>query len=145
MILKLAKSLPSSLSRPRQAQAGKWSQLFNAPQRPINPITPNEEFYITSYRTPPFVPAEQWALSIRGTVRSPLTLTYPKLLAHPAVTETVTLECIGNGVAGEAIGTAEWQGIRLKSLLDKAGVSSQSRDVVFHAADGYSESLPIER
>ena len=127
------------------AIAGMWSQLFSAPKRTISPITPNEEFYITSYRTPPFVPAEQWALSIRGTVRSPLTLTYPKLLAHPAVTETVTLECIGNGVAGEAIGTAEWQGIRLQSLLDKAGVSSQSRDVVFHAADGYSDSVPIER
>lgn len=127
------------------AKAGMWSQLVSSPKRTISPITTNEEFYTTSYRTPPFVPAEQWALSIRGTVKSPFTLTYPQLLAQPAITDIVTLECVGNGVAGEAIGTAEWQGVRLKSLLDKAGVTSQTKDVVFHAADGYSDSLTIER
>jgi DMSO/TMAO reductase YedYZ molybdopterin-dependent catalytic subunit len=127
------------------AKAGMWSQLFGSPKRTISPITPNEEFYITSYRTPPFVPVDQWALSIRGTVQSPFTITYPDLLAQPAITEIVTLECVGNGVAGEAISTAEWQGIRLKSLLDKAGVTSQTKDVVFHAADGYADSLTIER
>ena len=129
----------------RSAGAGMLSQLFGSTKRTTSPITPNEEFYITSYRTPPFVPADQWALTIRGTVRSPFTLTYPDLLAQPAITEIVTLECVGNGVAGEAISTAEWQGVRLKSLLDKAGVTSQTQDVVFHAADEYSDSLTIER
>lgn len=127
------------------AKAGMWSRLFGSPKRTLSPITPNEEFYITSYRTPPFVPVDQWALSIRGTVTSPFTLTYPDLLAQPAITEIVTLECVGNGVAGEAIGTAEWEGVQLKSLLNKAGVRSQTQDVVFHAADGYSDSLTIER
>ena len=122
-----------------------WSQLFGSTKRITSPITPNEEFYITSYRTPPFVPADRWALSIRGTVMSPFTLTYPDLVAQPAITEIVTLECVGNEVAGEAISTAEWQGVQLKSLLDKAGVTSQTQDVVFHAADGYSDSLTIER
>ncbi|MCA9421515.1 MAG: molybdopterin-dependent oxidoreductase [Nitrospira sp.] len=127
------------------ARAGMWSQLFGSTKRTTSPITPNEEFYITSYRTPPYVPADRWALSIRGTIRSPFTLTYPDLLAQPASTEIVTLECVGNGVAGEAIGTAEWHGVRLKSLLDKAGVTSQTQNAVFHAADGYSDSLTIER
>jgi DMSO/TMAO reductase YedYZ molybdopterin-dependent catalytic subunit len=63
------------------AKGGMWSQLVSSPKRTISPITTNEEFYITSYRTPPFVPAEQWALSIRGAVKSPFTLTYPQLLA----------------------------------------------------------------
>jgi len=122
-----------------------WSQLFGSPKRTFRPITPNDEFYITSYRTPPFVPVDQWTLAIQGTVTSPFTLTYPQLLALPSLTEIVTLECVGNRVAGEAISTAEWQGVRLKSLLDKAGVTSQTKDVVFHAADGYSDSLTIER
>ncbi len=76
---------------------------------------------------------------------SPYTLTYPDLLTQPTITEIVTLECVGNGVAGEAIGTAEWQGVELKSLLDKARVTAQAQEVVFHAADGYSDSLTIER
>ena len=57
----------------------------------------------------------------------------------------MTLECVGNGVAGEAIGTAEREGVRLKTLLGHAGVKTQAFDVVFHAADEYSDSLPIER
>lgn len=122
-----------------------WSQLFTSPKRTISPITSNEEFYITSYRTPPFVPAEQWALAIRGTVTSPFTLTYPQLLAQPPIRDIVTLECVGNNIAGEAISTAEWQGVGLRSLLDKAGVTSHTKDVVFHGADGYSDSLTIER
>ncbi len=137
--------LASVIPQPRQALAGMWSQLFGEPKREISPITPNEEFYITSYRTPPYVPADQWALSVLGQVNEPFTFTYPQLLAQPAVSEIVTLECVGNGVAGEAISTAEWEGVRLKSLLDRAGVRTQAYDVVFHAADGYSDSLPIVR
>ncbi len=137
--------LTSIIPSPRPSLGNMWSQLFETPQREISPITPNEEFYITSYRTPPFVPAEQWALSIRGQVNTPFTITYPQLLAQPNVSEIVTLECVGNGIAGEAIGTAAWEGVRLKTLLDQAGVGTQAYDVVFHAADGYSDSLPIER
>ncbi|MGB5054266.1 MAG: molybdopterin-dependent oxidoreductase, partial [Nitrospirales bacterium] len=129
----------------QSARAGMWSQLFGSTKRTTSPITSNDEFYITSYRTPPFVPADRWALTIRGTVISPFTLTYRDLLAQPAITEIVTLECVGNGVAGEAIGTAEWQGVRLKARLDKARVTSHTQNVVFHAADGYSDSLTIER
>ena len=137
--------LASIIPQPRQSLAGMWSQLFGEPKRKISPITPNDEFYMTSYRTPPFVPADQWALSVRGQVNNPFTFTYPQLLTQPTISEIVTLECVGNGVAGEAISTAEWEGVRLKSLLDQAGVRTQAFDVVFHAADGYSDSLPIER
>ena len=137
--------LVSIIPQPRHAFAGMWSQLFGEPKREMSPITPNEEFYITSYRTPPFLPADQWALSIRGQVNNPFTITYPQLLAQPSVSEIVTLECVGNSVAGEAIGTAEWEGVKLNRILDRAGVRTQAYDVVFHAADGYSDSLPIER
>jgi len=137
--------LASVISQPRHAWAGMWSQLFGESKREISPITPNDEFYLTSYRTPPFVPADQWALSVRGQVNNPFTFTYPQLLAQPTVSEIVTLECVGNGIAGEAISTAEWEGVRLKTLLDQAGVRTQAYDVIFHAADGYSDSLPIER
>lgn len=137
--------LASIIPQPRQALAGMWSQLFGEPRREMSPITPNDEFYITSYRTPPFVSAEQWTLSIRGQANTSFTLTYPQLLAQPSVSEIVTLECVGNGVAGEAIGTAEWEGVRLKTILERAGVRTQAYDVIFHAADGYSDSLSIER
>ena len=138
-------ALVSMIPSTRSPQAGMWSQLFGTSKHEVSPITPNEEFYITSYRTPPFVPADQWTLTIRGSVKNPFTMTYPQLIAQPAISEIVTLECVGNGIGGEAIGTAEWKGVKFKSLLENAGVNSQAVDVVFHAADGYSDSLPIER
>jgi hypothetical protein len=69
---------------------------------------------MASHPTPPFVPANQWALSIRGQVNNPFTFTYPQLLAQPTVSEIVKLKCEGYRIAGEAISTAEWEGVKLK-------------------------------
>ena len=121
--------LASVIPQPRQSLAGMWSQLFREPKREMSSITPNDEFYMTSYRTPPFVPADQWALSVRGQVNNPFTFTYPQLLTQPTISEIVTVECMGNGVAGEAISTAEWEGVGLKGLLDRAGVRTQAYDL----------------
>lgn len=109
------------------------------------PITPNEQFYVTSYRSPPDVRLDDWSLNITGAVERPLTLTYEQLLARPRIAEIVTLECVGNGLAADAIGTAQWEGVRLRTLLEEAGMSTESYDVVFHAADGYSDSIRAAR
>ena len=138
-------ALAATVPFPQRSFGGMWSQLFGGPKRDISPITPNEDFYITSYRMPPDVRVENWSLTIKGLVHSPFQLTYSELLARPASSEIVTLECVGNGVAGEAIGTAEWEGVSLKALLDEAGVQSKAHDIVFRAADGYSDSFSVER
>ena len=66
----------------------------------------------------------------------------------PAQTTVVTLECAGNGrtlfdppVPGEkwnlgAVSTAEWTGVPLVEVLDRAGVRSGAREVLFRGADG---------
>ena len=135
----------ATLPIPQRAYGNMWSQVFGGSSREISPITPNEEFYITSYRTPPFVFVEDWTLTIKGLVKSPRKLNYSQLAVRPTQSKIVTLECVGNGVAGEAIGTAEWEGVPLHVLLDEAGVESKAYDVVFRAADGYSDSLTVER
>ncbi len=109
------------------------------------PITPNDRFYLTSYRTPPDLRLEQWSLSVRGLVERPLALDYAQATARPAVSRIATLECIGNSVGDDTIGTAEWTGIPLKALLDEVGVRDGAVDVVFRAADGYTDSLSLER
>lgn len=140
-----ALGLSSVITPSRQSLADMWSQTFTESKRDISPITPNDEFYITSYRTSPFILAEDWTLTIKGLVKSPFSLTYSQLLTQPTQSDVVTLECVGNRVAGEAIGTAEWEGASLKTLLDQAGINSQAYDVVLRAADGYSDNFPVER
>ena len=59
--------------------------------------------------------------------------------------QVVTLECVGNTVAGEYIGTALWEGCSLRLLLEEAGVRSDPVDVVFRPADEYSDSISLIR
>nr|MBI3613793.1 molybdopterin-dependent oxidoreductase [Nitrospirota bacterium] len=138
-------ALASSLSWPTRAGATVLDKLFRGSAQATPAITPNDDFYVTSYRSPPTIRINEWELAIKGLVESPVTLRYPELLARPLRSEIVTLECVGNSVAGDAVGTAFWEGVPLKSLLEEAGVSAQARRVVFRAADGYSDSLPTER
>ncbi len=141
-------ALATALPGPSSAVAGVQEVLgrfFSPPKRVTPAITPNEEFYVTSYRTPPSVRVNQWSLTVKGLVRKPLNLAYPDLLARPTVKRIVTLECIGNTVGGEFISTAEWEGIPLQALLEEAGLAEGAFDVVFRAADGYSDSIRLEQ
>lgn len=138
--LLLAATLPGS------AAAGVFNRLFGQPEPKLTqPITPDDEFYVTSYRSPPTIRLNEWSLAINGLVERRMTLTYDELLARPTVSQIVTLECVGNTVAGEFIGTAEWEGGSLRALLEEAGVSAAAYDVVFRAADGYSDGIRLDR
>src|SRR5207302_11230982 len=56
-----------------------------------------------------------------------------------------TLECISNRVGGKLMSNAKWIGVPLNEILDRAGVNtSRAVEVVFRAAGGYSDSLPID-
>ena len=132
--------------RPFQASAGLFDRLLGQQERkPTKPITPNEEFYVTSYRSPPTIRLHDWSLSLKGLVERPITLTYEELIEQSAVSRIVTLECVGNTVGGEFISTAEWTGVPLRSLLEESGIREQAYDVVFRAADGFSDSIRADR
>ncbi len=145
-LLKLAGGAAVASALPGPAFAGILDKLFREAPGARPALTPNEKFYVTSYRSPPDIRLKQWSLSIKGLVEKPVTLVYDDLLARPTVSEIVTLECVGNGLAADAISTARWEGVPLRTILEEAGVvSSNAVDVVFRAADGYSDSIPCAR
>lgn len=138
--LLIAAAVPSPLS------AGLLDRLLGQHEPKLTtPITPNDDFYMTSYRSPPTIRIHEWSLAITGLVEHPMTLDYGQLLSKPSVSQIVTLECVGNTVAGEFMSTARWDGIPLHTVLAEAGVQAEGHDVVFHAADGYSDSLRLDR
>jgi DMSO/TMAO reductase YedYZ molybdopterin-dependent catalytic subunit len=110
-------------------------------------LTPNELFYVRNHFTAPKIEAQNWKLSVTGAVEKPLEFTHEQLLALPARTTAVTLECAGNGrsfldpkakgVQWElgAVSTAEWTGVTLATLLDRAGVKKNAVEVVLEGAD----------
>ncbi|CAN5386706.1 sulfite oxidase [soil metagenome] len=103
-------------------------------------ITPIEQFFVRAHADVPAVDAASFSLDVGGLVRSPLKLSLSELRSKFASHRiAATLQCAGNRrdqliaiapVPGEvpwgaeAISTAEWEGIRLRDLLDAAGVNA---------------------
>ncbi|HMK50117.1 MAG TPA: molybdopterin-dependent oxidoreductase [Thermodesulfovibrionales bacterium] len=106
-------------------------------------ITPNNEFYITTYSDKvPDINYEKFSLRIEGLVEKPYQLTMRDLEKMKDKEEFVTLECIGNPVGGDSISNALWEGVTLKKILDRASPKEGIVKAVFHADDGYSDSIP---
>jgi len=108
-------------------------------------VTPNGSFYVVDESlVDPVIDATAWRLQVNGLVRRPLQLSYDALKRLPAVERYQTLECISNRVGGNLMSNATWIGVPLNEILDRAGVdTSRAAEVVFRAAGGYSDSLPI--
>ncbi len=109
-------------------------------------ITPADEFYTVSKNSvDPVVTASDWKLKVDGTVEKPLTLTMSELRTMGVLSMYATLACISNEVGGSWIGNARWTGVPMASVLNAAVPLKSTRDVVLHAADGYTDSIPLQR
>jgi DMSO/TMAO reductase YedYZ molybdopterin-dependent catalytic subunit len=109
-------------------------------------VTSVSDFYtVDEAFVDPSLDAATWKLSVEGLLGGTVALTYDELTAMPAVERYQTLECISNPVGGDLISTTRWTGVPLKEILTKAGMPTEVVEVVFRSADGYSDSLPIEK
>ncbi|MER5178774.1 sulfite oxidase [Streptomyces sp. NPDC002896] len=127
-------------------------------------LTPPGLHYVLVHYDIPAADADDWTLTVHGRVRTPLSLDMAALRSFPAVTHRVTMECAGNGRARltprpvsqpwlvEAVGTADWTGVPLRTLLAEAGVELNAVEAVFTGADhgversveqDYQRSLPL--
>jgi len=110
-----------------------------------SPITPNSEHYtVTQNTVDPMPNADLWRLEVTGLVKNSGSYTYTELQNLPSISRAITLECIANGVGHDLISTAIWQGITLRTLLEKHGGSlPEAKFVAFYSVDGYNMSLPL--
>jgi sulfane dehydrogenase subunit SoxC len=110
-------------------------------------VTPVGLHYTLSHFDIPRLDAAGYRLDVGGRVARPLALTLDEVLALPARTQKVTLECAGNGRGFltprsasmpwlyEGVGTAEWTGTSLRNVLEQAGVTPEAADIAFFGAD----------
>lgn len=114
------------------------------------PITPNDAFFVRYHLAsiPLEIDPDAFRLEIDGKVNKPLSLSLHELKAMPATEIVAVNQCSGNSrgffnprVAGGqlgngAMGNARWKGVPLKTILDKAGVRRDARQVTFNGMDG---------
>src|SRR5260370_29825516 len=101
-------------------------------------VMPTAHFYVRNHFQSPVLDRLAWRLEVRGLVERPLGLSFQELHNLPSQASVVTLECAGNGrfaldppTPGEqwrlgAVSTAEWSGVPLLEVLDRAGVRSDA-------------------
>ena len=119
-------------------------------------LTPTELFYIRSHYPVPKIDLATYRLRIDGAVRNPCSLSYQELRGMPPETRVATLECAGNsrvflvpqvpGAQWElgAVGNAEWTGVPLRMLLERAGVEDDAREIVLEGGDrGTPKEEPV--
>lgn len=114
-------------------------------------MTPNSLFFVRNHFDEPEVARERWRLLVHGHVRVPHTWTWEELTALPERTVFATMECAGNGRSflqpaepgiqwgAGAVGHAEWTGVPLALLLERARPLSDALEVLCEGADSGTE------
>jgi DMSO/TMAO reductase YedYZ molybdopterin-dependent catalytic subunit len=112
-------------------------------------LTPNDKFYVRWHwsNIPTSVDVNSFRLAVRGQVNQSLSLSLDDLMSFPRVELVAINQCSGNSrgyfqprVPGAqwshgAMGNARWTGVRLKDVLDRAGVKAGAVQVQFNGMD----------
>jgi DMSO/TMAO reductase YedYZ molybdopterin-dependent catalytic subunit len=106
-------------------------------------VVPNSDFYrIDTALVVPQVPKDSWKLRVHGMVDRELEITFADLLEREQIERYITLSCVSNRIGGDLVGNAKWQGVRMKDILDEAGVHPEATQVVSRSIDGWNCGSP---
>src|SRR5262249_7788064 len=127
-------------------------------------ITPNDVFFVRSHYLPTRVDRHTWTLTVDGAVSRPVRLTLADLQKLPRVEMTCVLQCAGSGRSffrptmpglqwgHGAVGNARWAGVRVKDVLERAGLMGTARHLHTFGSDApprrgppFHRSLEIEK
>lgn len=129
-------------------------------------LTPNDAFYVRWHLQviPTAIDPRTWRLKVRGHVEHPLELSLDELRRMEPVSLVAVNQCSGNSRGlftpqmpgaqwrNGAMGNARWTGVRLRDLLERAGLKAGAVEVVFDGLDhgglpsipDYIKSLPVD-
>jgi DMSO/TMAO reductase YedYZ molybdopterin-dependent catalytic subunit len=133
----------------------RWEQMAGK-----GATTPAENFFVRNHTKTPAIDARTWKLRIEGSgVESTTEISYDDLMKMPSVTVQRYLECAGNGrsffetIGGQkadgtqwklgAVGVADWTGVPLKAILERAKVKSTAREVMPEGLDDLKVRRPF--
>jgi DMSO/TMAO reductase YedYZ molybdopterin-dependent catalytic subunit len=112
-------------------------------------FTPNDQFFVRWHWAdiPTSIDVESYRIAVTGHVNKPLSISLQQLMRLPRVEMAAVNQCSGNSrglfqprVPGAqwshgAMGNAKWLGVRLRDVLDLAGVKPGAGQVRFGGLD----------
>lgn len=121
-------------------------------------VTPTARHFIRNNGgVPDKTDAAGWTVTVDGEVNSPLKLTIDELKSRfEVVSRKLLIECGGNGRAGfnppasgnqwtyGAVGNAEWTGVRMRDVLNAAGVKPNVVYTAHYGADPHLSGDPTK-
>ncbi|MDJ0727333.1 MAG: molybdopterin-dependent oxidoreductase [Prochloraceae cyanobacterium] len=133
----------------------RWENMYDRGY-----IVPNHLFFVRNNNPTPLIEADRWRLNVFGDgVSHPRSFSYSELLQMPSVSVIRAIECAGNGRSfyqtayGKAasgtqwklggIGVAEWTGVPMSEILERAGLQFTARDVMPISLDANKVQRPI--
>jgi DMSO/TMAO reductase YedYZ molybdopterin-dependent catalytic subunit len=123
--------------------------------------TPRDKVFVVYHMGVPALNRADWRLTIDGLVEKALTLSLDDLTAMPFVELTAFHECAGSPLRPKVpvrrVANVRWRGVRLKTVLDMAGIDGAARYVWARGADSgiypptgthsdcYLKDLPLDK
>src|ERR1700756_1123899 len=112
-------------------------------------IPPNNAFFVRYHLAglPTEIDPDTYTVEVKGKVEKPLKLTLADIKRLPSIEIVAINQCSGNsrgffeprvpgGQSGHGnMGNARWKGVRLKDVLEKAGLAKDARQVTFNGLD----------
>ncbi|MFZ0154094.1 TMAO/DMSO reductase [compost metagenome] len=114
------------------------------------PITPNDAFFVRYHLAnfPTSIDPDSYRLTVKGSVNTSLSLSLAELKALAEPIEVVAVnQCSGNSrgfsmprvfgaqLGNGSMGNARWVGVSVKTILEKAGVNAEAKQVTFRGLD----------
>ncbi len=125
--------------------------LLESPRSTFSSVlTPNDEFFVRWHmpEIPTYIDTEAFRINVSGLVNKDLSVSLKDLKAdYEQVTVTAVLQCGGNSrsaftpTAGGiqwgsgAMGNATWKGVRLRDILERAGLKKDAEWIGFNGMD----------
>lgn len=82
----------------------------------------------------------EWSLKVGGLVDNEFVLTYDELVAMSSITMTVDIHCVTKWSQFDMT----WKGVRVRDILQRAGIKQNATHFMGHAEFGYTANLPLE-
>jgi len=112
-------------------------------------LTPNDAFFVRWHLAaiPQSVDAASHRIAVTGAVERPLSLSLDDLAKMPTAEVVAINQCSGNSRgffaprvpggqwANGAMGNARWTGVRLRDVLDRAGLKASAKQVQFNGLE----------